>query len=46
MLIPQEFTEFANDLARAMVADTMDSFSPEEIRQWIEELEAKLRKLP
>ena len=43
-MIPQEFTEFADDLVRAMVADIMASMSLEEIRLLIEEMEAKLRK--
>jgi hypothetical protein len=34
----------ANDLARAMVADIMESCTPEEIRQLIEEMEARRRK--
>jgi hypothetical protein len=44
MLTPLEITKFAQDLARAMVADIMASLPLEEVRRLIEEMEAKLRK--
>jgi hypothetical protein len=37
-------TNFIAELARAMVADILESWSIQEIRQLIEEMEAKLRK--
>jgi hypothetical protein len=44
MSIPAEFVEVADELARAMVADILESWTIEEVRQLIEEMEAKLRK--
>jgi hypothetical protein len=44
MSIPVDLAKAAEDIARAMVADIMESWSPEEIRRLIEQMEAKLRK--
>jgi hypothetical protein len=44
MSTPVEFAKVADELARALVADIMESLSFEEIRQLIEEIEAKRRK--
>jgi hypothetical protein len=43
--IPIDPENVADELARAMVADILESSSLEEIRQLIAELEAKLRNL-
>jgi hypothetical protein len=43
MSIPVEFVELADELARFMVADILESSTIEEVRQLIEEMEAKLR---
>jgi hypothetical protein len=44
MSTPVEFAKVADELARAMIADILESWSFEEIRQLIEELEAKRRQ--
>ena len=43
MQMPVELEKIIDDLSRAMVADILDSSSPEEIRQLIEEMEAMAR---
>jgi hypothetical protein len=43
MLIPAEFVEVADELARAIIADILESSSREEIRQLIEEMETYVR---
>jgi hypothetical protein len=44
MPIPVEFMKVVDDLARALVSDIMESWSSEDIRRFIEQMEAKLRK--
>jgi hypothetical protein len=44
MTLPPDLPQTAEDLADAMVADIVESWSPDEIRQLIEEMEAKQRK--
>jgi hypothetical protein len=41
--IPVELQKFADDLSQAMVADILESFSVEEIRQLIEKMDVKLQ---
>jgi hypothetical protein len=42
--LPPDLPQTAEDLADAMVADIVESWPPDEIRQLIEEMEAKQRK--
>jgi hypothetical protein len=44
MSAPFDISKFVYDLARAMIDDILDSDSPEEINQLIEELELRLWK--
>lgn len=44
MSIPVNQANPVEELARAMVEDILESSSPEEISQLIEEMETKLRK--
>jgi hypothetical protein len=46
MSIPVEFAELADELARNMVAGILESLTIEEVRQLIEEMEAKLPERP
>jgi hypothetical protein len=46
MSIPAEFLELADELARDMVAKILESSTIEEVRQLIEEMEAKLPTRP
>jgi hypothetical protein len=45
MPLPTDINELLEAVAGAMVADILEAFTLEEIRQLIEEMEAKVRKL-